>query len=123
MPATPSLLTAGLLLTIYLGQYDLIRGGPPPTPVEIGLGQRRPSHPAGVNWDSGLGTSEGKRLSHGLSPWSEHVEVIQAAATRSRPTPSSPHMPLCPPGISGIPRQDTMRSHIPSQPRPWQFVS
>lgn len=83
-------------------------------PVEIGI-RDGPGDPAGVNWDPGLGASEGNGLSHGLSPQSDPMEVIPAAAGPFLSAPVRPLLtrPLCPPAISEIPRWDSMHCHTP----------
>ena len=48
--------------------------------MEIVLDREDPGNPVSVDRDSGLGTSEGKTLSHGFAPQSDPVEVTPAAA-------------------------------------------
>lgn len=76
--------------------------------MEIVLDREDPGNPVGVDQDSGLGTSEGKNLSHGFAPQSDPVEVTPAAAYPlwSHSVLAS-DFPLCPPAISEIPREDS----------------
>lgn len=60
--------------------------------MEIVLDREDPGNPVGVDWDSGLGTSEGKNLSHGSAPQSDPVQLL----TLFSPTLSSPRIPPLP---------------------------